>query len=257
MSRLVKWALGATAAVAAMAISAGAGLAADTAPERAAPERAAVDTIYDLYLGGIKAGELEIEANFQEQGYTARSLMRTAGIVGFFYKAAFEAETQGRLDGDGLAPDRFAADSRMREKSQYVEMIYGAGAPQQVNADPAFVPKPWQVDPAQQTGALDPITAALLALAPGPVGDICNQSVEVFDGRRRYAIDMGAPVADGQRLRCPAVYRRIAGFKPKMMKERPTFPFNIWFEETGGGHAHVVRAAGESTFGLAVVLLRE
>lgn len=216
-----------------------------------------VDTIYDLYLGGIKAGELQISADYAEQTYSAQSVLRTAGIVGFVYKASFEAQTEGRLTDQGLAPDRFAADSRMKSKSQSVEMIYGEGAPQQVNAQPAFVPKPWEVDPAAQTGALDPITAALMALAPAPKDLICNQSVEVFDGRRRYAIDLGAPVTEHGRIKCPAVYRRIAGFKPKMMQESPRFPFNIWFEEREGGVAHVVRAAGESMFGLAVVLLRD
>ena len=144
----------------------------------------------------------------------------------------------------------------MKDKEQFVEMIYGGGAPATVNAEPAFIPKPWEIDPAAQTGTLAPITAAIATLAPRPRVGMCERTVEVFDGRRRYAIDLGKPVQDGARIRCPANYRRIAGFKPKMMKERPNFPFNIWLEERGDGLAHVGRGAGESMFGLAVILLR-
>jgi len=216
-----------------------------------------VRTTYDLFLGGVKAGELRIDADFEDQSYRATSVLKTAGIVGMVYKASFEAETQGRLQDGRLVPDRFAAASRMKAKQQYVEMTYRGASPVAVVADPAFVPKPWQIEPAQQDGTLDPISAALSALAPGPTASICNQSVEVFDGRRRYAIDLGTPEADGARIRCPAVYRRIAGFKPKMMKKSPSFPFNVWYAERADGLAHVVRAAGTSMFGLAVVLLRE
>lgn len=216
-----------------------------------------VSTIYDLYLGGIKAGELTVDAQVRGERYRAHSVMRTAGVVGYFYKASFEAETEGALSPDGPRPLRFAAASRMKKKSQFVEMFYGADAPREIRAEPAFVPKPWQVDPTAQSGAYDPITAALWTLAPRPKGRICNTSVEVFDGRRRYAVDLGKPVTDGRRIRCPAVYRRIAGFKPKMMRKRPRFPFDIWYEERGDGRAHVVRAAGDTMFGVAVVLLRE
>ena len=216
-----------------------------------------VDTIYDFYLGGIKAGELAIDADMQGDRYHATSILKTAGIVGFVYKASFEAETEGLLTPDGFEPVRFQADSRMRKKEQRVEMRYANNAPREVLAQPKFDPRPWQVDPTQQVGALDPITAAISALAPMPKADICNRTVEIFDGRRRYAIDLGSPVKDGKRIKCKAMYRRIAGFKPKMMKKRPKFPFNIWYEERADGLAHVVRGAGDSMFGLAVILLRD
>ncbi|MEM1299464.1 MAG: DUF3108 domain-containing protein [Pseudomonadota bacterium] len=228
-----------------------------SASSGAASEDGNVNTIYDFYLGGIKAGELTIDADFDGAIYRAESVLRTAGVVGMVYKASFEAEAEGRLTSGGLEPARFAADSRMRSKAQSVEMIYSNRAPGEVRAEPAFSPRPWQIDPAEQTGTLDPITAALTALAPTQAAAVCNSSVEVFDGRRRYAIDLGKPTMDGDRIRCPALYRRIAGFKPKMMKKRPKFPFHVWFEERADGKAHMVRAAGDSMFGIAVILLRD
>ncbi len=200
---------------------------------------------------------MSIDADIKGDTYHATSILRTAGIVGFVYKASFEAEAEGRLTKHGFTPTRFFADSRMSRKEQRVEMRYTNNAPREVLAQPAFDPRPWQIDPAQQIDTLDPITAAISALAPMPKAQICNRTVEVFDGRRRYAIDLGSPVKDGKRIKCKAMYRRIAGFKPKMMKKRPKFPFNIWYEERADGLAHVVRGAGDSMFGLAVILLRD
>lgn len=214
-----------------------------------------LSTIYDLYLGGIQAGELAISASVQGDHYRASSVMRTAGIVGAIYAASFEAVTEGRLAAGGLEPERFQAVGRMYRKTQNVEMTYRGAAPEAVHALPPFDPKPWQIEPTEQGGTLDPISGALTAMAPAPVDAICNRSVEIFDGRRRYAVDLGAPEAAGERIRCPAHYRRIAGYKPKELKE--TIDFSVWFEERPDGLAHVVRMAGESLLGLAVVLLRE
>jgi len=233
--------------------------AAGVAEAARAPDLAhrARNTIYDLYLGGIWAGVLTIDAKFEPTTYSAASILRTAGIVGFFYKASFEAEAHGTLGDGGLAPVLFIAASRMKKKEQYVEMEYEGAAPSAVRAEPPFVPKPWEIDPAAQTGTIDPITAAITALAPLPLAQICNRTVEIYDGRRRYAIDIGAPVFGGERIRCPALYRRVAGFKPKMMRKTPTFPFDVWYEERPDGLTHLVRVAGGSMFGVAVVLLRE
>ncbi len=236
-------------AFAALGLSASLGWSAEVTVHRP------VSTIYDLYLGGVRAGELTVDATFRGDRYSATSVMRTAGIVGALYRASFTAETEGRLGVEGLEPERFHAAAQMYSKRQDVEMTYRDARPASVRADPAFVPKPWQIEPTDQAGTLDPISAALTALAPAPVATLCDQSVEVYDGRRRYALDLGAPEADGARIRCAALYRRVAGYKPKELAE--TIPFNVWFEERSDGLAQIVRAAGESGFGLAVVLLRE
>ena len=214
-----------------------------------------MSTIYDLYLGGVRAGELSIDARFAGGRYSATSVLRTAGVVGALFKASFEAESEGRLGAEGLEPERFRADSRTYSDEQAVEMTYAGRRPAAVRAQPAFVPKPWQIEPTAQTGTLDPVSAALTALAPAPPRAICNRSVEIYDGRRRYAVDLGRPEADGERIKCPALYRRVAGYKAKELKE--TIAFDLWFEERADGLAHVVRAAGEAGLGLAVALLRE
>lgn len=214
-----------------------------------------VSTVYDLYLGGIRIGELSFQAGLDGERYRAASAMQTAGILGVFLGAGYAATSEGRVGPAGMAPQRFAAEGRVGGDVQAVEMTYDAGRPAAVRAEPPFKPKPWQIEPTAQAGTLDPVTAALTALAPMPRAALCDRTVDIYDGRRRYAIDLGKPAADGERIRCPALYRRVAGYKPKELNE--TIPFDVWFEERPDGLAHLVRAAGESGFGLAVVLLRE
>ena len=223
---------------------------------------------YDFYLGGIWAGEITIDANFGSNldgggTYRAGVTASTAGIVGFFLKAGVEAEAVGRIGAAGLSPVRFTADAYEPRRRWLVEIAYANGSPASVVAEPAYRLRPWSISARDQRGIADPLSAALEALVPAAADEICSQTADIFDGERRWAIEIGPPRHEGgdggggDRIRCDAVYVRIAGFKPKLMGKRARRPFALFFEDRGDGLFHVVRAAGKTSFGLAVLLLRE
>jgi hypothetical protein len=223
------------------------------------PAIASHNATYDFYIGGIWLGELAVDAEFGAGAYRAELTAHTSGIAGFFFTAGVDAETVGRIDADGLSPGRFVADAYELRHRQQVEISYDNGTAAAVRAEPAYRIRPWSISADGQDGITDPLSAALEALAPAEADVICNQTAEVFDGARRWAIEIGPPqpVSGGQRIRCNAVYVRIAGFKPKLMGERARRPFELFFEQRDDGLYHVVRAIGQTSFGLAVLLLRE
>jgi len=236
------------------------------------PAVASHTATYDFYLGGIWAGEMTFDADFGSDfdadfdgggTYRAGLTARTAGIVGFFFRAGVEAETVGRVDATGLSPVRFTADAYERRRRQLVEISYDDGSPASVMAEPAYRQRPWSISLPGQPGIADPLSAAFEALAPAAADAICSQTADIFDGERRWAIEIGPPRHEGggggggDRIRCDAVYVRIAGFKPTLMGERARRPFALFFEDRGDGLFHVVRAVGKTSFGLAVLLLRE
>ena len=190
------------------------------------PAVASHNATYDFYLGGIWAGEMTVEAdfgsNFDGAGiYRAEITARTAGIVGFFFKAGVEAETVGRIGAAGLSPVRFTADAYERRRRRLVEISYDDGSPASVVAEPAYRLRPWSISARGQPGIADPLSAAFEALAPAGPDAICNQTADIFDGERRWAIEIGSPHheggQEGERIRCDTVYVRIAGFEPALM----------------------------------------
>ncbi|MBY8977427.1 DUF3108 domain-containing protein [Rhodobacteraceae bacterium NNCM2] len=215
-----------------------------------------VDQIYDIYLGGLWIAEMDVSAEIGAEEYRAEAALRTKGIVGAFYKASFEAEAEGMVEADRLSTGTFRANSRDTRKSQFVEMSYRGGRPAALRAEPAFNPKPWEIEPTEQSGTADPLSAALEALTPPPGAEICNRTVEIYDGRKRYAVVMGEPEKKNDLIRCPAVYQRVGGFKPKMMA-KPDFPFEFWFEPTGDGSYRLHRALGDTPIGTAVIRPRK
>ncbi|MEM7176772.1 MAG: DUF3108 domain-containing protein [Pseudomonadota bacterium] len=212
--------------------------------------------VFDIYLGGLWIAEMTIDANIGEDGYRAAAALQTKGIIGAIYKASFEAEAEGLVRGGGLATGTFRANSRDVRKSQFVEMRYQGGRPAVLRAEPAFKPKPWEIEPTEQVGTADPLSAAIGALNLAPGAPLCDRTVEIFDGRKRYAIEMGVPEENAGLIRCPALYQRVGGFKPKKM-EQPDYPFEFWFEPLEDGGHRILRAMGSTPFGTAVIRQRE
>lgn len=215
---------------------------------------------YDFYLGGIWAGEMTIDADFGGgETYRTGVIAHTTGIVGFFFHAGVEAEAVGRIDAAGLSPVRFTADAYERSRRHLIEISYEGGSPASIIAEPAYQPHPWSISLGGQPGIADPLSATFEALMPAAADAICRQTADIFDGERRWAIEIGPPQdeGDGGRIRCDAVYVRIAGFKPTLMGEWARRPFALFFEDRGDGLFHVVRAVGQTSFGLAVLLLRK
>jgi hypothetical protein len=221
------------------------------------PSVAGLEAVYDFYLGGIRAGKLTVGAAFGAESYYASSVLRTTGIVGFFFDLAFEAEVVGRIDTDGLFPVHYNSNSRDPKRQELVEISFADGTPISSRVEPARRVRPWSINPRDQRGTTDPLSAVLTAFTPGPADAVCEQRVDVYDGRHRFALEVGSPQTESHRIRCDAMYVRLAGYKPKWMGKRARRPFTVFFEQRDDGLFHVVRANGETSYGLAVLLLRE
>ena len=221
------------------------------------PAVAELEVVYDFYLLGLRAGRLTVGAAFGTESYHASSVLRTTGIVGFFFDLAFEAEVVGRIDTDGLFPMHYSSYSRDPKRQQSIEISFEHETPVSSRVEPARRVRPWSINPRDQRGTTDPLSAVLAAFSPAPADAICDQRVDVFDGRRRFALEIGPRKREGSQIRCEAQYVRLAGFKPKWMGKRARRPFAVLFEERADGLFEIVRAVGESSFGPVILLLRE
>ncbi|HEU0221894.1 MAG TPA: DUF3108 domain-containing protein [Paracoccaceae bacterium] len=212
--------------------------------------------VFDIYLGGLHGAELRLEAAIEGERFAAQSELRTTGLVEIFYEGFYRVSAEGRVEGERLVPAHFRADSAFGGDRQRVSVTFGEGGPVAVEADPGFKPRPWAIDPAAQAGTFDPLSAAIALLRPEPAETVCSRTVDIFDGRRRSRITLGAPVARPGGVECPATYERVAGFSPKTMRRQTRWPFTARFQVGPDGVAAVRELFGDTGFGLAVVRRR-
>lgn len=187
MSAISFLAAGTAALGIAMTLAAGSALAATQPPATGPEAKPNIVADYTIYIGGFMAAEGSINATLEEGNYLVRSNLGVSGMPARFYNAQWNMTSEGSLSDEKLKPARFAFRSDEKGKIKEREITYdAAGVPTPV-FDP---PEKDLIDilPFERRNALDPVSALLLPVAS--TGNPCNRRIPVFDGKRRYDLQL-------------------------------------------------------------------
>lgn len=221
---------------------------------------------YEFFIGRIRIADINVGAVFDSQSYAASSSVATRGILELLVKGRAESTVQGIRDPYGrLAPNLFFSDYSTRSIDQTMTIGYQGSAPASIEYVPPSPPEAHAAPAMQRFGTLDPLTAGVIAALP-PVGsELCNRTIPVFDGTRRFDLiflppdperfDRQAkpPQSNQPLVRCLGVYERIAGFEAETMADGKYFPFDIWFEQSPiDGAYRAIHFAGRTKLGYAI-----
>lgn len=202
---------------------------------------------YKFTLLGISIGGVRLEAKVKDGRYMAISNLRTGGLADFLFKSRYVVLGLGRISDEGaVLPSRYDSDYVGRNSFKRVNMIFDdAGIPNPVAADPTYgvLLIKYPVGPEEKRGSVDPVSAWIHFLTGVSASEEqpCGQAIPVFDGRRRYDLEIsyrkdekvrigGGKIYNGPSHRCNFLYKPVAGFKPKQMDEDtlPIPPIEAW-----------------------------
>jgi hypothetical protein len=228
-------------AAAAMAVLAGSASATAPGAGPAAQPVAGESTLglkYDLSMSIIGIGHVDVHSRINGAEYEARSILDTKGIINIFWQAHIEALSNGRIHARGLQPALYDSRSSRRSGRQQMTVTYGPHGPVNVVAVPAR-PRQAQKYPVteeQRRGTVDPLSA-MVFVATGITAsqaNPCGATAPVFDGRRRYNIELTflrnvnikleGGAYSGPAMVCQIKYIQIAGFKQKIIAEGQKLP---------------------------------
>jgi hypothetical protein len=233
-----------------------------------------VQLVWQVYLGGFNLGNIGIKSSFSGSTYSAVSRLKTAGVVNSFYEAVIDATSVGSLNGHGLEPEKYDSNTVNEKQSQKVGLTYSA-AGIQLSSDPPYNTKRFPVTEEQKQGTLDPLSGLVYSLSglSHTAQKPCGETVRVFDGRRRYDIELTFVGNDkvktdggysGPAIKCTVVYKQIAGFKPNLNKGKPLPVITTWFaamESSSGGPVKrfmvPVKIMTETPYGVALAHARK
>jgi Protein of unknown function (DUF3108) len=199
-------------------------------PALAEPASGTVDFSYSLSFWGIDFGHVQYTAALKSQTYAARAHFETDGAVGFLWKSLIDATAEGALDAHGASPALYDSYSHYRDRpAQRVKITYPNGEPSAL-FDPVVDLSRFPVSKEQAKDAADPMSALISVLtgAGVTVKAPCGADVQVFDGRRRYAVtfayvkdeqlDLGHGRQAKARL-CELHFVLIAGYPQRLIME--------------------------------------
>ncbi|QDY69823.1 DUF3108 domain-containing protein [Qingshengfaniella alkalisoli] len=211
---------------------------------------------YDVVVGGLRAGTLAYEADVSGNTYSLRGSARASGLVGIFVDSVVDVASRGYIDGHTLRPSGYA--ERTNNKGEVVrrDFRYRNGIPQITRTPPRDKPQKHAVAPQQQAGTLDPMSAAFAILRDKPTVEACQLDISMFDGAKRSRLQYTSREDDGDDIVCSGQYLRIAGFSPKEMAERASWPVTARYQQMPNGDARLAELRFSTSFGAARIRRR-
>jgi hypothetical protein len=227
-----------------------------------------------LYAGGITMGRMDMDATLRGSEYHVVSNLQTSGVVNAFWQSEIQATSSGKLAGKGFAPTLYDSfDTGHAGKRQQVSLSYDGASPPRLYADPAYATTGFEVKPEDTKNTLDPLSAVTLVFSglAAQAGNPCAVTAPVFDGRRRYDIEiarikdvdikMDNGLYQGKGIQCDVRYRQLAGFRPNVLKQNEKFPLiHAWFVSlpsavTGRDYTVPVRVWADTKYGVLALIV--
>lgn len=210
--------------------------------------------------GGVGDGVYGLQANIVTQGSLAT-----------LYPYRMSVSANGRLAGGGAQPSQFHSEGQIMAKTESVTLTYGPGGKVDIKAVP--LTRQAQEAAAQGTanGTIDPASLVLAIIANFAQRETCTGSYKLFDGVRRYDLNVTEvgngnvemykrSYYQGPATACQAVPQLIQGFA-QMAVESKLYPESakIWIANAVPGmpavpvRIYTRNALGEMVFDLVSV----
>jgi hypothetical protein len=197
---------------------------------------------YDIFIGGILAGTVDVTFQSMAGSYHIVSTARSHGILDFLVGFRGQNEVSGRIQQGQVRPMEYKATGNWAGEARSVDIHYGpAGGVRFQARPPAEEDEREPVPDHLVAGTTDPLSAWLQTMLRVKQSARCGGGVEDFDGRRRYDITLeeltaeeGArppytgPPRDGPARVCRARQNLIAGVSHRTWL--PQFARPEWFD---------------------------
>lgn len=181
---------------------------------------------YVVAFAGIPIGESTWSFDISDSEYETAAIGKVGGILRIFTDREGSASTQGAVTFDRLQPAYFAA-AMSSEDQPGVTMTFDGDAVKDVKADIAPSPDRVPLSAASRKGVVDPLSAVLIpTFNEGLTPDICDRTLAIFDGRRRYDLALSFKRMDkveaprgyfGPAVVCKVGFTPIAGHSAHSM----------------------------------------
>jgi hypothetical protein len=219
--------------LAAVLFTASVGFAAPAAsPQSASPARSQdlakhLGLTYEVHAGGLHIFTFDVDLILEPQGYRITAAGGTQGVTSVLYKW----DVKLAAEGERRRPERYVTVNSGRQPRKIMQLDFLKGGSFAVTRDPpepaeGVAEEEKQLPASLPPNIVDPLSATLVASRHLVETGRCEQTIPVFDGKRRYNLlirDAGTgqvpksriSVYHGPATLCGFTMERISGFKKK------------------------------------------
>jgi hypothetical protein len=197
---------------------------------------------YLAYLAGYPVLSLTAEVDMPLTGsgkpgkgaYGLDATIVTQGSLASLYPYRVVTAAHGRVSGGTVTPGQFHSEGRVMSKTESVTLTYGSGGKVDINAVPLTRQAQEAAANGTANGTIDPATLVIAVVAAFAERQTCAGSYKLFDGVRRYDLNvqqMGVGEVQfykqsfykGRATECQATPQLLQGFA-QMAVESQLYP---------------------------------
>jgi hypothetical protein len=179
---------------------------------------------YDVWAGGVRILEAEITMRTEGERYRMDMEAELVGPPSWVEEFSLVSFSEGTLGEAGPQPAIYRIESEEGDDDHWVQLTFAGGFPT-VEADTNLEKKRREpVTDEQKHGAIDPLTGLLSLVLQSAAQGSCEGTVPVFDGRRRFDVELSDAGAgevaksrlnayEGPTQRCEVSLTPIAGYR--------------------------------------------
>ncbi|WP_366654823.1 DUF3108 domain-containing protein [Fodinicurvata sp. EGI_FJ10296] len=236
---------------------------------------------YDIYFGGLHLAVADASVSLTGARYVLGLRANLRGISSVFSSWRLETNSRGAVNGSSILPDAHTLTQARGGDADSVRMRFDSGRPVDVVHTPEREePAPGHEDfipESELQGALDPVSALILAMQTVENAQSCQMRAPVYDGRRRFDLvfsSLGSENLEATRYnaysgpatRCRVHIELVSGAFSAADSDsfwsrgadRSDRQMDVWFgRPLSDGPVLPVRLQGDTRFGRFLIHLRE
>ena len=188
-----------------------------------------LEATYTASLSGLPIGKGAWSIEVQEDQFTATASGATTGLLRVFASGQGNSVAHGGMSAGQPIPSTYASSIVADKRSDQVRILFSNGNVKEALADPPSMPTPDRIPltDAHRKNVFDPMTGSLLRVAGAGdvfVPEACQRTVQVFDGRMRYDMQLVFKHLDrvkaergyqGTVVVCSVYFVPVAGYVPE------------------------------------------
>lgn len=163
-----------------------------TAVQASGPQQDSVSIGYEVYFSGMHIMSVDAELLNASDRYELKVSSATRGIADFFVGWKGEAISRGTLAGSLAVPQVYTNRGVWKGKTRNIDIAYRPdGEVESYKVEPE--PDPEKVNELPENaeaGTIDPLSVIAQVTRSINQGGDCGGNFAVFDGRRRYDVDV-------------------------------------------------------------------
>ena len=209
---------------------------------------------YAVYLGGVRIGKIKMIAESSDKEFKIDASIATSGLASVLSGFQHRSQVRGTVRKGEFRQRAYISVTKTRKRKSEVGIVYSGDRPNLKYYRPEREPSDHDLVPSEQTGTLNPTITAYFMLRDATDETLCDQTYEVFDGRRRTRLSIGAAEFKDDEVICDALFARVAGYSPEALDERSGFETRLFYRPAGNGTYRLRKITAETTIGKVNVL---